>query len=240
MTTKCEHLRIFGIASLFAFFCSISFADAVPEAFIACAAEDDDQRRLACYDREMTRQLPVIDAQTDVITASNADATANATKPVAKAVESVPPRQESSMTVGIAAAESVSQPATTGSATQPQVSSDSQGASVMKAATVPETAAEQATAPEQASQAVPDPQPTSNSPQQEDAGELSAIVTKVAQQPRGEHVIYLDNGQVWAEQTAGSYFPVKTGDTVSVKKRRFGGFRLLTESGKGFNVERLR
>ncbi|MCH8073757.1 MAG: hypothetical protein IIA09_17635 [Proteobacteria bacterium] len=52
--------------------------------------------------------------------------------------------------------------------------------------------------------------------------------------------MYLDNGQVWSEQTKSSYFPVKTGETATIKKRKYGGYRLVTESGKAYDVERLR
>ena len=52
--------------------------------------------------------------------------------------------------------------------------------------------------------------------------------------------MYLDNGQVWSEQTKSSYFPVNAGETVTIKKRKYGGYRLVTESGKAYDVERLR
>lgn len=69
--------------------------------------------------------------------------------------------------------------------------------------------------------------------------ELSGIVSRVTQRARGQHVVHLENGQVWQENFASRYFPVDPGDTVVIKKRRFGGYRLVTESGKGFRVERV-
>lgn len=73
-----------------------------------------------------------------------------------------------------------------------------------------------------------------------DLDQVSLTVTKVGLRPHGEHIVYLDNGQVWSEQTKSSYFPVNAGETVTIKKRKYGGYRLLTESGKAYDVERLR
>jgi len=33
---------------------------------------------------------------------------------------------------------------------------------------------------------------------------------------------------------------IPTGETVTIKKRKYGGYRLVTESGKAYDVERLR
>jgi hypothetical protein len=41
------------------------------------------------------------------------------------------------------------------------------------------------------------------------------------------------------EQIATRCFPVEPGDTTTVRKRRFGGYRLITESGKAHNVKKL-
>ena len=89
---------------------------------------------------------------------------------------------------------------------------------------------------------LPEPvaEPAANPEEKKKADELIAVVTNVSQRPGGEHVVTLDNGQVWSEEFSSTYFPVKIGDTVTIKKRRFSGFRLVTASGKGFAVERLR
>lgn len=77
------------------------------------------------------------------------------------------------------------------------------------------------------------------SPAPATTSEVSGTVQRVSKRARGEHVVYLENGQIWQENFASSYFPVDPGDTVVIKKRRFGGYRLVTESGKGFRVERV-
>jgi len=74
----------------------------------------------------------------------------------------------------------------------------------------------------------------------QDSNEFIALVTSLSRQPRGAHIVALDNGQVWAEEFASRYFPVKVGDAVTIKKRWLHGYMLVTESGKGFAVERLR
>ena len=82
--------------------------------------------------------------------------------------------------------------------------------------------------------------PIEKAEENQDSNEIIALVTSLSQRPRGEHIVVLDNGQVWAEEFASRYFPVKVGDAVTIKKRRFHGYLLVTESGKGFAVERLR
>jgi len=74
----------------------------------------------------------------------------------------------------------------------------------------------------------------------DDTGQFTAIVSRVDTQPRGEHVVFLENGQVWQEDFASRYFPVEPGDTVTIKERFFGGHRLVTASGKGISVKRIR
>lgn len=70
--------------------------------------------------------------------------------------------------------------------------------------------------------------------------EFVAIVTAVSERALGRHVVSLNNGQVWQEEFASNYFAVDVGDTVTVRKRFFGGHRLIAESGKGYNVEKVR
>jgi len=69
---------------------------------------------------------------------------------------------------------------------------------------------------------------------------IIATVTRVSKKSRGEHVVELDNGSTWEQQFASSYFPVAVGDKVEVEKRRFSGYRLISESGKGYGVQRVK
>jgi len=57
---------------------------------------------------------------------------------------------------------------------------------------------------------------------------------------RGEHVVTLDNGQVWTEKEAESYFRVKVGDTVTIKRISMGGFRMVGRGNRASAVRRLK
>lgn len=77
----------------------------------------------------------------------------------------------------------------------------------------------------------------------ESEGEPKSITSRVldvSTRARGEHVVVLENGQVWRQEFASRYFPVEPGDEITVRKQFFGGYRLTTESGKGYRVERVR
>ena len=56
---------------------------------------------------------------------------------------------------------------------------------------------------------------------------ISASGTSIDKRPRGELVITLDNGQVWAQKEAGAYFPLKVGDPVGILAGTLGSFRLI-------------
>ena len=76
--------------------------------------------------------------------------------------------------------------------------------------------------------------------EQTEPEQIIAVVTDLARQPHGERIVALDNGQVWAEEFASRGLRVEIGDKVTIKKRLFGGYRMLTEHGKAVAVERLR
>ena len=59
---------------------------------------------------------------------------------------------------------------------------------------------------------------------------ISASVTAIEKRPRGELVITLDNGQVWAQKEAGAFFPLKVGDPVAVLAGTLGSFRLIASN----------
>ena len=56
---------------------------------------------------------------------------------------------------------------------------------------------------------------------------ISATVTAIEKRARGELVVTLDNGQVWAQKEVGSYFPLKVGDPVAILAGTLGSFRLI-------------
>jgi hypothetical protein len=56
---------------------------------------------------------------------------------------------------------------------------------------------------------------------------ISAKVTAIETRARGELVVTLDNGQVWAQKETGTYFPLKVGDAVAILAGTLGSFRLI-------------
>jgi hypothetical protein len=59
---------------------------------------------------------------------------------------------------------------------------------------------------------------------------MNATVTAIDKRPRGELVVTLDNGQVWAQKSADRYFPLEVGDPVAILAGSLGSFRLIAGS----------
>ena len=59
---------------------------------------------------------------------------------------------------------------------------------------------------------------------------ISATVKAIEKRARGELVVTLDNGQVWAQKEVGAYFPLKVGDPVAILAGTLGSFRLIAGS----------
>ena len=73
-----------------------------------------------------------------------------------------------------------------------------------------------------------------------DLAELSATATAVSAKPRGELVVTLDNGQVWAEIAPGSSIRLKAGDPVRIQAGTLGSFILIAPNGRSSKVARIR
>jgi hypothetical protein len=70
--------------------------------------------------------------------------------------------------------------------------------------------------------------------------EITAVVTAVSVRGRGELVVTLDNGQVWAQNEAVAYFPLNVGDTVKIHSAALGSYLLLTPAKRTTKVTRVR
>jgi hypothetical protein len=68
---------------------------------------------------------------------------------------------------------------------------------------------------------------------------IEAVVSGVARRPRGELVITLDNGQVWAQLAPQEYFPLKIGDEVQIAKAALGSYFMTIPAKRGSKVTRL-
>jgi hypothetical protein len=73
----------------------------------------------------------------------------------------------------------------------------------------------------------------------ETPNQIEAVVTGVARRPRGELVVTLDNGQVWAQLAPQEYFPLKTGDAVHIAKAALGSYFMTVPAKRGSKVTRL-
>lgn len=59
---------------------------------------------------------------------------------------------------------------------------------------------------------------------------LTAKITVIEKRARGELVVTLDNGQVWAQKEVGAYFPLAVGDPVTILAGTLGSHRLIVGS----------
>jgi hypothetical protein len=68
---------------------------------------------------------------------------------------------------------------------------------------------------------------------------ITAKIAGIEKRARGELVVTLDNGQVWAQKEVGAYFPIKVGDPVTILAGTLGSFRLVV-ANRATAVTRVR
>ena len=68
---------------------------------------------------------------------------------------------------------------------------------------------------------------------------LTAKVAGIEKRPRGELVVTLDNGQVWAQKEMCAYFPIKVGDPATILAGTLGSYRLVV-ANRATPVTRVR
>jgi hypothetical protein len=66
---------------------------------------------------------------------------------------------------------------------------------------------------------------------------INAAVTAVSKRPRGELVVTLDNGQVWAQKDV-QYVPIKVGDNVTILAGALNSYKLVA-AGRATAVTRI-
>ncbi len=208
---------------------SVSAQDNISSELLDCRSEMDEARRLACYDKLASRLLPAEETgESEAIVHQPGDPVIDSLSPETSATPGAVvaglPRPDMAKEPALARtpATAAGTPASRTAAPAVTELPKPVDTPIAPGAT---TAAATAQSPEPASI------PTN-------ANEFSAVVRKVGEMAHGEHVVYLENGEVWAEEFANRYFPVDAGDTVVIKKRMFGGYRLISESGKAFRVKR--
>jgi hypothetical protein len=68
---------------------------------------------------------------------------------------------------------------------------------------------------------------------------ITANIAGIDKRPRGELVITLDNGQVWAQKEVGAFFPIKVGDPATILAGSLGSYRLVV-ANRATAVTRVR
>lgn len=63
---------------------------------------------------------------------------------------------------------------------------------------------------------------------------IAAVITRIDEKPYGERILYLDNGQVWEENSRNRNLPLAVGDEIAVKSAAFGAYKLIGPGGKRF------
>ncbi len=70
---------------------------------------------------------------------------------------------------------------------------------------------------------------------------IQAGIGKIEKSPRGQRVLYLDNGQVWRQVGSSSQPRLKTGDKVVIERGALGSFVLKPAgSNRSMRIRRLR
>ena len=202
---------------------SVSYGQ-VPESLKDCMSISVAIERLSCFDREMARLAgPAAVAEEPVAIVAD-ESTSKAGMVAAELPSAAPPSDPAASRTttpqSTAQTEELTDSAGTGSATAGQQARKDEPANALEASV-----------DEFNRQADARPEPIR---------EVTALVTSVSKRARGEHVVELENGQVWQENFASRYMPLEPGDEVTIRKRRFGGYRLVTPSGKGYRVKRVR
>ncbi len=70
--------------------------------------------------------------------------------------------------------------------------------------------------------------------------EMIALVTHVRERLYGELVVTLDNGQVWTEKDSEYGFRIKEGDTITIRRGRLGGYRMVSRGNRSSQVVRVK
>jgi hypothetical protein len=193
-------------------------------ALAACRAEPDETRRLACYDRQVDRQAAntsagvAAAATTDVAAATGATANESA---------------------GAAAATA----ATPKGAVEPTAAASAPSATPAQGTAAGATTAAAATAEDKFgySGGMSREEKDQKKTEEKALDEISATVAEVVTRQRGELVVTLDNGQVWAQKAADGNFRVKAGDAVKIKAGFLGSYVMsVGTSDRSTRVTRVR
>jgi hypothetical protein len=211
-------LRTFWLpAAVFAAALSLApplFAQVVPPSLITCSAQTDSGERLACYDREIARlsQLAATPTPSGAATAPSAAATATSPAPSSRPT-SAPPAS-----AGTAASGSPVPPP--GSFAPPDPHDP---VAIDRFGLTPELQHQR--------------QEEGRAPKELPL--ITAKVTSVHYQVRGQLVVRLDNGQTWEQAEYDGDVSMDVGETVTIKAGALGAYYLRPRVGRIVRVRRI-
>jgi hypothetical protein len=210
-------------------------AQGLPAPVVSCMDEHDAAKRLACYDREVPRAVaasagaspsaaattPAVRTPSPQSTTALASSTAPATASTAAPRPPAPAAGQTSASAGTPASTSTLAPSAAASGTAASASSAASEVDAFGMTAQLQRKESGATAP-----------PPLN--------KLTAHIAAVSQTPRGEFIVTLDNGQVWEETETVSHLPLRTGDSITIKRGMLGSFYMSSEQVLGLRVRRVR
>jgi hypothetical protein len=183
----------------------VSGAEALPESLRMCMSEQQDSRRLECFDRETARL------------AQGTERGMESARPATYAFPAAP----AAVTAAAPAAPAAAAPAAT--------VATAAAAPVAPSRAVEPTLEEKFGYRGNLARANLDQQKAAEA----NFEELTAIITRLSTQPRGEIVVTLDNGQVWTQKSSDRPLRLAVGEQVSIRKATLGSYLLSSANSRG-------
>jgi len=170
----------------------------LPDALLKCVSMQDDTERLACFDKEVGNP----DVAPEPVQDDGPDPGATA----ATETEVEPVQDDRADQGATAATQTEVEPVAVVAvaATQPRAEAPASGDTVESFGL------------------------SSWKDKEDEIREITSTVTNVSKRAYGQLVVTLANGHVWTEKDPVQGFRVREGDTLTIRKGTFGGFRMVT------------
>jgi len=203
------------------------------EGLRTCAAETDPAKRLSCYDLLAT----TYGAASHSATPASVTAAPAAAAPVATSTTAAVAVPIAAAAIAAPVAASAAAPAASTSVAAPAAARTT--TSVAAAAAAPTTTSTAASSASRDSEFGVSEGPLAAQQHASVPKQITAKVTHVGVRARGELVVTLDNGQVWAQLAPLAYFPLEAGDVVRIKSASLGSYQLIAPSQRATKVTRI-
>lgn len=193
-----------------------------------CSAVQDDRERLACYDRAFRQSAPEPSIPEETVA-----------EPAAPAETVVAPSEPEPVTpVPSESTTSVSEPAEPVPESPPATPSAESTAAIATTSAAAGAADDQAAIDEFGADGKlrRDRDEASGKKQLE---RIEAVIVKVQKKHYGEHVVTLDNGQVWEQREVTWNLKLKEGDVVTIERGAFSSYFLKRGRDRPTKVRRI-